>query len=97
MPALYPRARGADSLDKALAKVGTPLPPRTRGRPGSRDRTLSEATSTPAHAGPTRRSPRRPTRRCLYPRARGADLDEDSRIVDFLPLPPRTRGRRVGR
>ena len=53
---LYPRARGADSSLSARSMAGSPLPPRTRGRPEKPGPAERTATSTPAHAGPTRRA-----------------------------------------
>ena len=91
---LYPRARGADLLPLSSYASPIPLPPRTRGRHRGRRLQGRNRPSTPAHAGPTPVARSGPGRRCLYPRARGADCARLTKNVSLFPLPPRTRGRR---
>ena len=94
-PSLYPRARGADLPRRCSGAKADPLPPRTRGRREGVADVLVGDSSTPAHAGPTRRACAPARAACLYPRARGADTYLEERGTAMLPLPPRTRGRHL--
>ena len=93
---LYPRARGADSTWASVAIMHAPLPPRTRGRLHERIHRDADKASTPAHAGPTRCRGGCRAGTCLYPRARGADVEKAMESAARAPLPPRTRGRLCG-
>ena len=93
---LDPRARGAGGyVGRARTRAG-PLPPRTRGWHAVDDDPQVRHASTPAHAGPAATCSTRSSSTPLYPRARGASFTGRTNRTRTYPLPPRTRGQRLG-
>ncbi len=89
---LYPRSCGEDSPGFSFCDGYHPLPPLVRGGPIGVAVDPPGGASTPARAGRTEPTRRRPSCRCLYPRSCGEDASAASSRALSGPLPPLVRG-----
>ena len=94
--ALYPRAHGEVSERTEYVRTGSPLPPCTRGSHGGADEGVALGASTPVHTGKSQPPPTPASSHALYPRAHGEVASQPRRPRTHCPLPPCTRGSRIG-
>ena len=88
----YPRICGANGRTRLRACSQFPLPPRTWGKRSSLLDATRQDASTPTHVGQTVDHFSADDDGCLYPHARGANLDGLPTATNDIVLYPHARG-----